>query len=119
MSVDIPSVYQRAADLIAERGWCQGVNADGHGRIDAVAAIRLAAGLPIDGGDQWADQDREDDLLRPLQQHIGSLISVWNDADGRTAADVCDALLTVAFKTELTPLMAPQTCYFATTGRTR
>ena len=115
MSPDISAVYRRAAEVLTERGWCQDDTEDESGRLCAIGAIRVADGSPADGGD---DQDRDDELLRPLHHHVG-LISAWNDTPGRTVAEVVDALVSVAIQIDLAPLMAPQTRYFATTGRTR
>jgi hypothetical protein len=95
MSADVAAVLERAADVIVERGWCQGVFHCGSS-VCAVGAISVVVnGDPIpvdrmpatDAFDLWLHDHRD---LPPYGED--GLISDWNDEPGRTADEVITAL---------------------------
>jgi hypothetical protein len=72
----------RAARERIERGWCQGIGSIGHSFCALVALSTLFA--PEDALDN--------EPLRLLRKAVGQeRIIEWNDAPGRTKADVLEA----------------------------
>ena len=106
MSAEIAAILDEAAYIIESNGWIQGdyINQrqidDGQGPEDCAAcargAINMAAGGPPDNdylrGAQEASNAVEEWLV--YSGSLGEALSLveWNDADGRTAADVIAAL---------------------------
>jgi hypothetical protein len=84
----VAAVLDRAADLIEERGWIQGRCKDETG-ICALHAIDLAT--PDDDDDEMYWHTSE-----AVWQRVGWNITGWNDAPGRTAAEVIAALRAAA-----------------------
>lgn len=89
---DLPAVYARAADIIEQLGWTQGTAQQGgigeDGPVCLGYALNLAAGPDVDA----VTQNRIAVGLRlPGVNHF-SAIPEWNDADGRTVADVLATL---------------------------
>lgn len=79
-------VLQRAAQLILERGWVQGVYEAPGGRVCAMAAIREVLYGP-DWTYQASDQRERDaagELMRRIKEDTGTAFSVpmWNDTRG-------------------------------------
>jgi hypothetical protein len=74
-------ILLKAADLLAERGWTQGVLEDYEGRMCAAGAV-------------YNVTCNSSAALELLQAHIGfsDNIAAWNDAPGRTAEDVILAM---------------------------
>lgn len=99
----IDDVGQRllaAAQIIRERGWCQGDYSDARGAVCTLGALLVV--------DSWKVGDREaiwkfEDLplheacrLR-FQKYLGiDFTPQWNDAPGRTVDDVLAALTSAA-----------------------
>jgi hypothetical protein len=100
-AVDICDIYRRAVEILDRDGWCQGTEQDHTGRHCAQGALRIAAGW---SAKECADMALENAVLRPLQQHLSSLVTVWNDAPGRTEAEVRASLVAVA---EITACTGP------------
>lgn len=100
--MNIAEVLTRAADVIDERGWCQGEAWAPGGQVCAHGAIWEALG--IDRIDY--DQGELTTGARPvfgaacdaIRRHIGPGRSVtgWNDEPGRTKDDVTAALRAAA-----------------------
>jgi hypothetical protein len=86
-------VLRKARQLIVERGWCQGQPEDVDGRLCAIGAINLAAGMrPREGSPAaW-------DARWFLQCVIGTEngVTPWNDHPHRRAGDVLKAIETAA-----------------------
>lgn len=77
-------VLQRAAQLIRERGWVQGVYEAPGGRLCAMAAIREAVYGPmwsVTPSDQ-RERDAAYELMRRIKDDTGTSFSVpsWNDS---------------------------------------
>jgi len=89
-----PSKLRVAADLLRERGWCQGALTSGT-KMCAIGAL-IAAGaediyVPISDGDYIA---RRFVMLAidPIDSPVTWEVSWWNDHKARTASEVIDAL---------------------------
>jgi hypothetical protein len=84
-------VLRHAALLIEERGWCQGDAVDAHGHLCAVGALSLA---------MYGDPECmiPSEISNALRRSFDSRYSVpiWNDVEGRTAAEVIAALRAAA-----------------------
>lgn len=92
-------ILDKAADLIDERGLAKGWYCGPGGTLCARGAIYAAAGYEPepDGSDHdWiAGLLRHDEVMRAevlIDQVIGYVVSQWNDAPERTAAEVATAL---------------------------
>lgn len=72
---------RRAAQIIRERGWCQGEIEDRRGRVCLINAMALA-----DVNTPTAQDRVKAATGNPTWLHE------WNNARGRTAAEVIDAL---------------------------
>ena len=84
-------ILAKAADLIEERGWCQGVGITGTGQRCLGRALWDATGLPIDAQcpavPAWRDAEAA------LTKELDPLdIILYNDAPGRTKEEVVTAL---------------------------
>lgn len=93
-------VLLKAAELLGEKGWCQGQSIDNDGRMCAVGAIR-SAGQELLGGSMWGNRlDEAGDALDRFFAHINDglkpvsvidpfqSIPEWNDNPRRTVEDV-------------------------------
>ncbi len=85
----------RAAELIEERGWCQGDWCDGDGHLCVNAALIVAADptfeLPIRRPLNWPRAAAE--AHGELAETIGDYdTTTWNDEPDRTEAEVIAAL---------------------------
>lgn len=81
-------VLLKAADTLAERGWCQGGLSDAQGRYCAIGAIRKVTNWSL-GKDARSAVHRLMDHIE-TDQYYG--IADWNDAPERTAEDVILAM---------------------------
>ena len=97
-------VLNRAADLVELRGWHQGdFHEETSGRVCAAGAIRVAAGgVPYESCEQASSAERAfadclaaHGLAKPGHCPI-EVIGQWNDAEGRTAAEVVATLRAAA-----------------------
>ncbi|MGW2920320.1 DUF6197 family protein [Streptomyces angustmyceticus] len=95
--IDIPAVYERAADHIDRVGWIQGNLYDRAGgmpfnlcRVCAVGAINIA----LNGSPRFPSYGIDaHDVVQPLREALGcEEMADWNDAPGRTQAEVTAAL---------------------------
>jgi hypothetical protein len=98
-----PNVFDRAREVLRERGWKRGSNAeDGHPGVCVLGALNIAEGLSNEDG-QWRPASRP--LLEQViaEQYPGwadrealdipdSVAWAWNDRVPKTVAEV-DALL--------------------------
>ena len=93
-------ILAKAADLIEQRGWSQGWYCDDAGSLCATGAILAAAGIEPEAREsanlwatfddaKWADADR---AWRVVDDVVNAHTPAWNDARGRTAAEVVAAL---------------------------
>jgi hypothetical protein len=101
-ALTVPDILRRAAQVLAERGWCQGDYEDEQGHVCARGAINLVVtGLPWEEGEHnplatsaaWA-------LAKYLNGYWAADVSDWNDAAERTEAEVRAALLAAAQRAE-------------------
>lgn len=88
-------VLERAANIIKQRGWCQGAFTDSYGRVCAVGALRLAAGGSITTG--LTSIQIEVVLaaairLLKLVDAGETNLAWWNDISGRTKEAVITAM---------------------------
>lgn len=81
----VVEILRKARVLIEAKGWRQG-GADGSGKVCAGVAIEQAAG---DDSDLWHEPKAAFLLAADLRPH--SYIFPWNDANGRTQAEVLAA----------------------------
>ena len=89
-------VLLRAAELLGEKGWCQGTARDAEGHMCAIGALQ-AANDEVTQRWQSAEYRRAQDRL---QDHLwgdellteAHTIPYWNDNPERTAEDVILAL---------------------------
>jgi hypothetical protein len=97
-------VLNGAADLIELRGWHRGgFHEESSGRVCAAGAIRVAAGgVPYESCEEasatemaFAECLAAHGLARPGHCPI-EVIGQWNDAEGRTAAEVVATLRAAA-----------------------
>lgn len=96
---DLAMVYRKAAKLIEEKGWTQGISLRDNGSICTGAAIRLAAGYPAIGVGE-----PEASLYGPFVEWLSRggevaswldsrrAVEAWNDDPIRTKAQVVSAL---------------------------
>lgn len=75
-------VLERAADVLDERGWCQGRLSDDDKRVCARGAIDLATCWFVEA------VSAED----ALQAHVGAVVTTWNDDASRTKTEVQAAM---------------------------
>jgi hypothetical protein len=92
---DVAKVLNDAADLIDANGWTQGVNRDAFGCYCAVGALE-AASPRVDG--RWFSRLYYDAAVAVSKETQSSSVVQWNDAEGRTQAEVTTMLRTVAAK---------------------
>lgn len=93
---EVGRVLMKAAEIIRERGWCQNRFEDSAGRVCAMGALKVAAGMPADimgavlPPAAFKARDR-------LQNHLnGRGPHKWNDDADRTADEVIAALESAA-----------------------
>lgn len=80
MSEDVVAVLVRAKERIVERGWCQNTLESHDGRLCLMGAL----GEPEDLATSRA--------WECVECVTTEFFELWNDAPGRTEADVLDAL---------------------------
>jgi len=76
----------KPSEIIRERGWCQGVSTDIHGRHCLWGAVQEATQRDIPTADK---------ILAQLREAVGSNPIIWNDRRGRTADEVIAVLESV------------------------
>ena len=93
MSVKIADVLERAADYIDQHGWCQDEYADDSGRVCAAGAISaITEGSP----ERFAPLSMRLALSNAVEDLGFTGIADWNDALGRTQAEVTAKIREVA-----------------------
>jgi len=90
----VRDVLLHAALLIEERGWCQGLYEAPDGRLCAIGALSVASG---GDADIYVGGAADEALARIV---CTAYIPHWNDATGRTAAEVIAALRAAAEATD-------------------
>ena len=84
-------VLLRAAELIEKHGWCQNAAGDMEGSVCLWGAIQAAQGIEP-GSIIFLDNEAWDRIFSALRY----CPIRWNDAPGRTQAEVCAKLRAVA-----------------------
>ena len=74
-------IRERAAQLLERDGWCQGTKKDAQGRRCLSGALEAVA--------EWEEAG---DVWYALRMELNAVPSAWNDAPGRTLAEVLAAL---------------------------
>jgi hypothetical protein len=98
MSVD-PEIFEKAAEILEQKGWCQEEYEDLTGRLCFVGALRWAmfgtAGLPSLGlsNQEWEPHRL---VLVHAEAVLGEDPTGWNDVPWRTAAEVIDTMKVIA-----------------------
>ena len=88
------NVFLRMRDLINERGWCQHEVQDKNGRVCLVGAYDLVAGVTFTDHGVTVNEDFEltdtfqDSAYWKLGEATDWSVPKWNDAPGRTQAEV-------------------------------
>lgn len=86
------NVFDKAADVIRERGWTRGIGEDKDGRVCAGYALHCAAGLRQDGNFNSELHDAMKFAVAQIHPNtVGNSITLvgWND---RVAKDVDEVL---------------------------
>lgn len=96
---------RNAASILTNSPWGQGYDFDGKGAMCAFGAIRRAVGddLPTCS---TQTRDRASNAARAFYRFFGEDIVTYNDADGRTQAQMVRALETVAAAVQEDPRRA-------------
>lgn len=84
---EVRDVLLGAAEVIAERGWCQGRYLDSSGAVCIEGSLRRAA---------QPSHDHLFEACLAVDRNVGRDIVAWNDAPGRTAEEVIAKLREVA-----------------------
>lgn len=103
----ITDVLKRAADYV-QRGWCQGIGTVQVGEQRAVCLIQAlaeAVNQIEDGVEKRATFAKAHEYLR---NDLGDDPMIWNDAVGRTQAEVALMLEAAATRAEFEALCAEQ-----------
>lgn len=95
--MDTPTILNKAAEVIEERGWMQGASQDPFGTaVCAMAALRIARGLPpLPMGDEDTTSVEEVDAAADeFERHVIAEFDVvnWNDRVATSAEQVTTAL---------------------------
>jgi hypothetical protein len=90
-ALDLPAIYRRAADWLETHEWCQGQYGVPEHRVSEayapVACCLVGACFFVSGHDRLVDLEVE--ITRNLfKAEEGVRPSDWNDAPGRTKAEV-------------------------------
>lgn len=86
--------YERAAEILRERGWTQGLGEDHAGNVCAAGAAVWAVVERL-GTENVAIDQRD----MAVDMGLGpTWVQLWNDAPGRTQAEVIDRLELTAKK---------------------
>lgn len=91
----VADVLRHAALLIEERGWKQDDLGDQTGPYCAWGGIAVASGA-LDLRMDMRSNAIEEEALRFFQMYLGESVPGFNDAPGRTAAEVTAALRAAA-----------------------
>lgn len=100
-----PELFDKAVEVLEQRGWCQGKLEATDGRVCAVGALRAAAwGDPYSRtfpGEEKVDVEPVERALDAVNAVLSgprarSMIVSFNDEPGRTAEEVIDLFRRVA-----------------------
>lgn len=109
--VELAEVLERAAEILDERGWCQGETQARSGSVCLVGSVNISLKERLNlGSVVWvADTGESNQIREAIAQHLVQsgftvgrgfenfpLIGMWNDAKDRTQDEVRDALLGTA-----------------------
>lgn len=103
---DTAKLLRKAAQVLRERGWCQGDYVDDKGCLCVYGACIVASGIEakpansIKRFEDWAIVRKAEDLVaEPLRKAAGvddsfsrTSVNDWNDDPARTVDEVLDAL---------------------------
>ncbi len=109
MSAQTAADLRAAADVLERDGWLQGDYGTRHGPkclAGAVNHVVNGGGSVDDLGGACELEDRAADAVQSVAALLGqgyADITRWNDAPGRTAAEVIAALRAAADRVETTP----------------
>ena len=97
----IRETAKRAAEVLRQRGWCQGMfcaNLDGTGPVCLMGAVSVAGGDGPNYGFRGQRRDLHVAIADRVERSLDLRGSVagWNDAPGRTADEVIAVLERVA-----------------------
>ena len=96
MSAQVAADLRAAADVLERDGWTRGAWLDEGRRCVAGALTKAVMDLHPDDNFDRAYQSAHD----TLSGHLGTAPMLWNDAHGRTAAEVIAALRAAADRAE-------------------
>lgn len=86
------TVYEKIAELLGQTGWARGVGRDSRGRYSLREAVdTVVASSASDAADRVSRSARCCNHLRELAGTTN--IDAWNDAPGRSQAEVFELLL--------------------------
>ena len=100
-ATNIAEAFEGAIDILDRRGWCQKTGVNDHQEVCAEEAIGQACGLPHGWWSAvYRPRDARHELaLTAINFHWVSfryVLAAWNDAPGRTPAEVRDRLMQCA-----------------------
>ena len=105
MSAQVAADLRAAADVLERDGWTQGSYTDDNGCYCAAGAVLKAMRYDLsEGGDYMRAVEAFEAVLRQVLRAGSSApegaVIAWNDAAGRTAAEVIAALRAAADRAE-------------------
>ncbi len=77
--------FHKAAELLEEKGWCQGVAKSIGGKLCIMQAVQDACSFPCDTLVAWAK----------LEKRLNCSPVYWNDTPGRTREEVTKVLRSI------------------------
>lgn len=89
-------VFEKAAQEIERRGHHKGNYGSDHNNPGGCRVCLYGALNAVLFGNPYSEEPFPQDVDGPLQIKFGSFVDGWNDAPGRTAFDVIDALRDLA-----------------------
>lgn len=94
--METAEILNKAADVIAERGWHRGAYENPHdGGVCAMGAMCVAAGLPPRAIAISCEAEALDDVFeaeRHLRRFLGAGVTEWNDEIAENPDEVAAAL---------------------------
>ena len=91
-----PEVFEKAAELLEERGWCQDKMWSGR-QVCYIGALRLAAMGSLDPADwKHAGRVKYNAAIAAVEHALKGEVDEWNDETGRTAEEVIDHMKMMA-----------------------
>lgn len=102
MSAQVAADLRAAADVLERDGWTQHLYVDSNGCRCAAGAIlgAIQPGATSDIDLSSDQEERYDAAWAVLWAEVGRGVQLWNDAPGRTAAEVIAALRAAADRAE-------------------